>query len=102
MRWSNNNLSHFIYTSGNELKGRTSSSNVVVTSSQRIDNTAPILTRISNASFLSDSELIYWEQVDAETFERELNSQRKEINVLDKEFISLLEENLQNLLTTNA
>jgi hypothetical protein len=100
--FANSNLSHFIYSTDNSLQGRTSNSNVVVTSSERVDNTATIQTKISSGSILSDSELVYWEPVDAETHERELNSLRKEINVLDKNFIGLLEENLQNLLMTNA
>ena len=100
--FANSNLSNFIYSSNNNLIGQTSNSNVVVISSERIDNNSIIQSKVSANSFLSDSELIYWEPVDAETHERELNSQRKEINILDKTYIDLLEENLSNLLKTNG
>lgn len=101
VNFANNDLSNFISTSGNSLKGITSSSNVVVTSSERVDNTSILQTKIDSSAYLSQSELIYWEAVDAEMYERELNNQRKEINVLDRTYVTVLEENLASLLKTN-
>lgn len=103
VQFGNSSLSNFITTSGNELSGRISNSSSVVLTSQRIDNNSIILTKLNGAnSFLSDSELVYWKPVNADDYERELNDQRKEIKVLDRNFIRLLEENLQNLLRPNA
>ena len=99
VEFGNTNLSNFIVTSGNELSGRTSNSSSVVVSSQRIDNNASVQLKLGTSdSFLTASELIYWEPVTADDYERELNEQRKDIKVLDRTFIRVLEENLQNLL----
>lgn len=103
VEFGNTNLSNFISSNGNELVGRATNSSSVVLTSQRVDNNSVILTKLDSAnSFLSASELIYWEPVNAEDYERELNEQRKEIKVLDRNFIRLLEENLQNLLRPNV
>lgn len=103
VEFGNTNLSNFITSSNNELVGRLSNSSSVVLTSERIDNKSIILTKLDSAnSFLSTSELIYWEPVNAEDYERELNEQRKEIKILDRGLIRILEENLQNLLRPNV
>jgi hypothetical protein len=96
--YSNTQLSQYITANGNYLIGKTSTSNCTIKTAERVDKTETFNTY---AIYPEDSELVYWEMVDAEMYEREENERKKEIKVLDKTFILSLEENLAKLLRPN-
>lgn len=95
---SNTNLIQFIENNGNYFTVGVSPTQIgTVLSATRIDKTSNTQLSVSN-SFLTDSEQIYWESVDAETYYRDLNNQKKDIFVLDKQYLNLLDDNLRQLL----
>lgn len=96
--YSNTELSQYITASGNYLIGRTSRSNTTVNTATRVDKNEDFNSYVI---YPQDSELVYWEMVDAEMHTREENERRKEIKVLDRAFILSLEENLAQLLRPN-
>lgn len=96
--YSNTELSQYITSTGNYLIGRTSNANSTIVTAERVDKTE---TLDDYVIYFADSELVYWELVDAEIYAREENEKRKEIKVLDRAFILALEENLAKLLRPN-
>lgn len=96
--YSNTELSQYITANGNYLVGKTSGSNTTVNTAIRVDKNEDFINLVI---YPQDSELVYWEMVDAEMHAREENERRKEIKVLDRSFILSLEENLAQLLRPN-
>ena len=96
--YSNTQLSQYIAGNSNYLIGRTTGSNCTVETAERVDKTD---TFNDYVVYPEDSEIVYWEMIDAEMNAREENEKRKEIKVLDRAFILTLEENLANLLRPN-
>ena len=81
----------------NHLVGRKSSANVIVLSHFRVD-TDPTANDLLSNSHLSINELPYWKSVSAYDDEVLKNDSRKEIYVLDSNFIKQLDDALESIL----
>lgn len=79
------------------LVGRTSTSNVIVLSHERLD-TAPVPNALLANSKLSINELVYWKSVNAYDDEVQKNEKKKEILVLDKNLINQLDDALAEIV----
>jgi hypothetical protein len=81
----------------NYLIGRKNGANVVVLTHTRLDTNAIANALLSN-SRLTNEELVYWKPVNAYEYEILKNEKSKEIFVLDTNFISRLDDNLEALV----
>lgn len=81
----------------NYLVGRTSTSNVIVLSHERLD-TASVPNALLANSKLSVNELVYWKSVNAYEDEVQKNEKKKEIFVLDKNLINQLDDALAEIV----
>jgi hypothetical protein len=80
----------------NYLVGRKNGANVTVITHDRLDTNAEVADILSDSRFTNE-ELKYWSPVNAYDNEIELNERRKEIYVLDVNFIGTLDDNLEAL-----
>lgn len=81
----------------NYLVGRTNGANVVVLTHSRLDANVSSDALLAN-SRLSIDELVYWKPVNAYDDEIAKNELRKEIFVLDANFIGSLDDNLEAIV----
>lgn len=81
----------------NYLVGRKHAANVIVLAHGRLDTNALASSLLANSRF-TDEELKYWTPVNAYEYEIAMNERRKEIQVLDVNFIGALDDNLEALV----
>lgn len=86
-------LNHIVGAFANTAGSVGSLTNANTTYSKTVSNVTTINTPISA------TEAAYWEAIDSYTYESEINESRKTIRLIDKQYVSVVEDQMIELLT---